>query len=171
MSPADASPAFDRLIDEHSAALFGYLWRLLGAPADAEDCLQETWLRAYRAWPAAGAPAHVTAWLYRIATNVARTHLRRRARAAQRTASLSPDLPDGGPGPAEQLDRRQTLAAVARAVERLPHQQRAALILRKYQALSYAEVAAALDCTPAAARANVYQALKRLRHELAGVLG
>jgi len=53
--------------------------------------------------------------------------------------------------------------AVTRAVKELPDQQRAALIMRKYQELSYAEIATALDCTEAAARANVYQAVKKLQ--------
>jgi RNA polymerase sigma-70 factor, ECF subfamily len=165
-------PDFESLIHTHGAAVFGYLWRLLRNEADAEDCLQETYLRAYRAYPRLLARGHanLTAWLYRIATNTARTHLRQRARAAGRVTALDIErLADGhGPGVAELAERREALRAVAAAVEALPYQQRAALILRKYQALSYAEVAAALDCSEAAARANVYQALKKLRGELAG---
>ncbi len=159
---------FESLIQTHSAAVFGYLWRLLRDEADAEDCLQESFLRAYRAYPRLLKAGHAnpTAWLYRIATNTARTHLRQRSRAASRTAPMDPELLPAGEGPAAQAERRQTLAAVAEAVEALPYQQRAALILRKYQALSYGEIAATLDCTAAAARANVYQALKKLRAEL-----
>ena len=159
---------FASLVDAHSAGLFAYLWRLLREPADAEDCLQETLLRAYRAFPRLNGHANPQAWLYRIATNTARTHLRQRARRTQRTAPLDPEAVGGGPGPADEVERRQALMRVAHAVEALPYHQRAALILRKYQALSYAEVAAALDCTEAAARANVYQALKKLRSELRG---
>ena len=159
------TPDFESLITTHSTAVFGYLWRLLRDEADAEDCLQETYLRAWRAYPRLAAAGHTnpTAWLYRIATNTARTHLRQRARAASRTAALDPALAAGGPGPAALADQRAALAAVAAAVEALPDQQRAALILRKYQGLSYAEVAQALECSEAAARANVYQAVKKLR--------
>lgn len=159
------TPDFESLIQTHSAAVFGYLWRLLRDEADAEDCLQETYLRAFRAYPRLRAAGHTnpTAWLYRIATNTARTHQRQRARTASRTAEMDPVLAAGGAGTAELAERRETLAAVARAVEALPYQQRAALILRKYQSLSYAEIAATLDCTEAAARANVYQAVRKLR--------
>lgn len=160
-------PDFETLISAHSAQVFAYLWRLLRDPADAEDCLQETFLRAFRAYGRAAGHPNLQAWLYRIATNTARTHLKQRARAAARTAELDPERLAGGLGPAEQLDQQQLLAEVARAVEALPYQQRAALILRKYQALSYAEIAAVLECTQAAARANVYQALKKLRAQLA----
>jgi RNA polymerase sigma-70 factor, ECF subfamily len=130
--------------------------------------LQETYLRAYKAYERLDGHTNHTAWLYRIATNTARTYQRRRARAASRTAELDPERTPGGEGPPELAERRQALAAVATAVEALPYQQRAALILRKYQGLGYAEIAAALDCSEAAARANVYQGLKKLRAELEG---
>ena len=64
---------------------------------------------------------------------------------------------------ADRVERKALLEAVAHAIEALPDQQRAALIMRKYQELSYAEIATALECTEAAARANVYQALKKLQ--------
>ena len=159
---------FESLVQTHSAAVFGYLWRLLRDEADAEDCLQETYLRAYKAFARLDGHTNPTAWLYRIATNTARTYQRRRARTTSRTAELDPERMPGGEGPPELAERRQALAAVAEAVKALPYQQRAALILRKYQGLGYAEIAAALDCSESAARANVYQGLKKLRAVLEG---
>lgn len=156
-------PEFETLVTAHSAPLFAYLWRLLRDPADAEDALQDTFLRAYRAYAGTVNHPNHRAWLYRIATNVARTRQKRAIRAAQHTAALDPALAAAGPGVAEQAAQAHTLAAVAAAVARLPEQQRAALLLRKYQELDYAEIAAILNCTAAAARANVYQALKKLR--------
>jgi RNA polymerase sigma factor (sigma-70 family) len=67
---------------------------------------------------------------------------------------------------AEAFDHRQRLETVAATVEALPPRQRAALLMRKYQDLDYADIAEALGGTQAAARANVYQALKKLRHQL-----
>ncbi len=156
-------PEFETLVTAHSGRLYAYLWRLLRHPADAEDALQDTFLRAYRAYGrTAGHPNHL-AWLYRIATNVARTRQKQALRAAAHTAALDPELMAAGPGVAAQVAQAHTLAAVAAAVAALPEQQRAALILRKYQELDYGEIAEVLDCTAAAARANVYQALKKLR--------
>jgi len=160
---------FDALVNAHSAAIFAYLWRLLRDHADAEDCLQDTFLRAYRAYgrlgQAANGRGHTNprAWLYRIATNVARTRLKQRGREAVRTAALDPELVAAGPGPAEQASQDNLLAAVAAAVDALPHHQRAALILRQYQGLGYDQVAAVLQCSSEAARANVYQAMKKLK--------
>ncbi len=161
-------PGFDALVAAHSAAIFAYLWRLLRDHADAEDCLQDTFLRAYRAYGRLNGHTNPRAWLYRIATNVARTRLKQRGREAGRTAALDPELVAAGPGPAEQASQRALLAAVATAVDALPHHQRAALLLRQYQGLSYDQVAAVLECSPEAARANVYQALKKLRAEVGG---
>jgi RNA polymerase sigma-70 factor (ECF subfamily) len=156
-------PDFESLVNTHSAAIFAYLWRMLRDSADAEDCLQDTFLRAYRAYGRLDGHSSPQAWLYRIATNTARTRLKQRTREAVRTAALDPDLVAASPNPAEQADRRLLLEAVAQAVEALPRQQRAALILRKYQDLSYATIASALECSEAAARANVYQAQKRIK--------
>ena len=156
-------PDFESLVNTHSAAIFAYLWRMLRDTADAEDCLQDTFLRAYRAYGRLDGHSSPQAWLYRIATNTARTRLKQRTREAVRTAALDPDRVAAGPGPAEQVDRRMLLETVAQAVEALPHQQRAALIMRKYQDLSYGMIASALECSEAAARANVYQAVKKIR--------
>ncbi|MBL8057478.1 MAG: RNA polymerase sigma factor [Anaerolineales bacterium] len=156
-------PAFAALVERHSAELFAYLFRLTRDEADAQDCLQEAYLRAHRAYGRLDEGANLRAWLYRIATNAAFSHLRRRRREAAWRAPADERWPAADPSPPEQAARRAQLAALAGAVERLPAQQRAALVLRQSQGLSYAETAAALGCSEDAARANVYQALKKLK--------
>jgi RNA polymerase sigma-70 factor (ECF subfamily) len=155
--------SFEALVEAHSPELFAYLWRQTRDTQEAEDCLQEAFLRAYRAYPRLESGANCRAWLYAIATNVARTHLRRKRRSAARTADLDPESLQADPDDLDGVDRQRTLAAVAGAVEALPHKQRAALLMRKYQGLGYAEIASALGCSQDAARANVYQALKKGR--------
>ncbi len=131
--------------------------------ADAEDCLQETFLRAFRGYSRLASDSNYRAWLYKIATNVARTHFSRRKRATMHKAKIDPSRLQGGISPLEELDRREMLRAVLEAVEGLPYKQRAAFMMRKYQGLSYRTIATVLGGTEAAARANVYQALKKLR--------
>lgn len=145
-----------------------FLWRMLWNEQDAEDCLQEAFLRAYRAYPRMDGRANFRAWLYRIAGNTARTQLKRRQRRDGREIELADEAPAPG-GTEDGLERSERLQAVRAAVERLPAKQQQSLILRKYQGLSYAEIGAALQCSPESARANVYQALKRLRAELGAV--
>jgi RNA polymerase sigma-70 factor (ECF subfamily) len=158
-------PAFETLVDRHSAELYAYLFRLTRDEADAQDCLQEAYLRAHRAYGRLEAQANTRAWLYRIATNTAFTHLRQRRREAAWRVVEDERLPARDPSPDARAAQREMTVALAAAVERLPAQQRAALVLRQYQGLSYAETAAALACSEEAARANVYQALKKLREE------
>jgi RNA polymerase sigma-70 factor (ECF subfamily) len=130
---------------------------------DAEDCLQETFLRAFRSYGRVRAGTNYRAWLYKIATNTARSHWKRKRRSEISTSDLDPDLQSGEMSVANRVEQKALLAEVTRAVEALPDQQRAALIMRKYQELSYAEIAAALECTESAARANVYQAVRKLQ--------
>ena len=154
---------FETLVEAYSGEMFAYVWRMLRDTADAEDCLQETFLRAYRSFSRVRAGTNYRAWLYKIATNTARTHAKQRGRIAARTIDLDPELQSDRVAPIDRVVRRETIEAVIRDVEELPHQQRAALIMRQYKELGYDDIAWALDCTEAAARANVYQALKKLR--------
>jgi RNA polymerase sigma factor (sigma-70 family) len=71
--------------------------------------------------------------------------------------------PDRAAPVAQQIETHEQLRELRQAVQKLPHMQQAALIMRKYQGLSYKEIGAALDCSAESARANVYQALKKLR--------
>jgi len=154
---------FETLVEKHSAELFAYIWRMLRDTPDAEDCLQETFLRAYRAYPRLPIDANQRAWLYKIATNTARSHAKRRLRDQHRAVDLDPELQSDRSTLPDDLMQREQLTQVAHAVEALPYQQRAALIMKRYQELSYKAIAAALGCSEDAARANVYQALKKLR--------
>jgi RNA polymerase sigma-70 factor (ECF subfamily) len=154
---------FDQLIDDYSAEIFAYLWRMMGDEADAEDCLQEAFLRAYRAYPRLRTGSNHRAWLYKIATNVAYTQLRQRSRLDKQTIPLEGELPANDPSAHARLEHNERIAQVAALVEALPSKQKAALMMRKYQELPYTQIAKVLECSPEAARANVYQALKRLR--------
>ncbi len=160
-------PDFEKLHQAYASELFAYLWRLFDGRPEAEDCLQESFLRALRAYPRLHSHRYLRAWLYRIATNTARSYFRRRARERSLTADLDNDGLQPAPSAGDSCDQQHTLAAVRSAIRSLPHKQQAALLLRKYQGLPYADIARALQCSPAAARANVYQALSRLRRQFA----
>jgi RNA polymerase sigma-70 factor (ECF subfamily) len=164
MSPPPASLA--ELTARHRRELVGYLVRLLGDRQEAEDACQEAFLRAHRAFARLGPDANSRAWLYRIVTRCGLNAVRRRSRRAARAADVDPDALPADPGASPE--RREELLAVRRAVDRLPPRQRAALMLRQFQGLGYAEVAATLGGNEQSARANVYQALKKLRASLGG---
>jgi RNA polymerase sigma-70 factor (ECF subfamily) len=155
---------FETLVDEHSREIFAYLWRMLRDPQDAEDALQETFLRAFRGFPRLEDDSNLRAWLYKIATNVAFTQLKKRKRLASRTTDLTEFTPIAA---SDNLEQRDLLAVVLQAVEKLPYKQHASVMLRNYQGFSYEEIGQVLDCSPEAARANVYQAIKKLRSQFA----
>ncbi len=157
----------EALVRDHARPIHGYLWRLLRDPSAAEEVLQETFLRAAASAARRERVTHPRAWLYAVATNAAHSYGRRLARGERREQAMDPDLADGGAGVPEEAERRERLRRVEEAVRRLPPKMREALVLRKYQELSYSEIGAALKCSPASARANVYQALRRLREWLA----
>jgi len=164
MSVAPASLA--DLTARHRNEIVAYLVRLLGDRQEAEDACQDAFLRAHRAFARLGEDANSRAWLYRIATRSALNALRRRSRRTARAADVDPDALPANPGASPE--QREELLAIRRAVERLPPRQRAALMLRQFQGLGYAEIAATLGGREQSARANVYQALKKIRASLGG---
>ncbi len=161
----DSPVSFDQLVERHRSELLAYLTRLLGDAHDAEDACQDALLRAYRAHGRLRPDSNARAWLYKIATNTALNALKRRKRKAAHDVDIDPDRL--AVDSTATLDRRQELRAVARAVEALPPKQRAALMLRQFQGMNYAEIAASLGSSEASARANVYQAIRKLREILA----
>ena len=155
---------FSELVDEHQTEILRYLRRLTGNPTTAEDLFQDTFLRAFGGFARLRPGSNHRAWLYRIATNLFLNHRRARGRRAE--VALTPELPSRGSSPTTAYDGVADLAALRRAIGGLPRRQRAAFIQRQLHGLSYREVGAALGCSEAAARANVYQAVRCLRREL-----
>ncbi len=148
---------FARLVREHAGVLPALARRLAGDAAEAEDLVQETYLRAWRGLPRFRAEARFRTWLCRILLNVARDHHRRR-----------PPVPGAGaparegPDPAEGLARRDLLRRVLSAVDALPPRQREALLLRVQGGLSYREIAKVLGIRRGVVREHLVRARKKL---------
>jgi RNA polymerase sigma-70 factor (ECF subfamily) len=164
MMMAGSAVSLADLAERHRPEILRYLARLLGDPEDAEDACQEVFLRAQRAVVRLRPGSNARAWLYRIATNSARTAARRRGRRRARAAEVDVERLSA-PGAAASDGRVQT-RDIARAVDALPARQRAAVVLRRFHGFTYAEIAASLGGTEVAARANVYQAIRKLRAAL-----
>jgi RNA polymerase sigma-70 factor, ECF subfamily len=159
---------FEDLIECHHGEIFAYILRMTRDRGEAEDLCQETFLRAYRAYDRLNGGANHRAWLYKIATNTTLNHIRRqktgrRAIDVLKNGSVS-STPDNY---AEQAGNRELLERVQAAIDELPEKQRLALTQRKLAGLSYGEIAEALECSEDAARANVYQAIRKLRAQFA----
>jgi len=164
MRPVPVSLA--ELTARYRDGIVGYLVRLLGDRQEAEDACQDAFLRAHRAFARLAPEANSRAWLYRIATRSGLNAARRRARRTARAADVDLDSLPAAAGLSPE--RREELLAIRRAVDRLPPRQRAALMLRQFEGFGYAEIAVALGGSQQGARANVYQAIKKLRATLGG---
>jgi len=169
-------PRFEMLIESYHDEIYSYIWRLLDSATnadgtvEAQDVTQEVFMRAYRTFERLRPDSNHRAWLYKIATHCTYTALRRGQRRVQHSATLEDeheDLADPDPLPDQQAAQHETLATIRRIIAALPAKQQAAVVLRHVQGLDYAEIAKALDCSEDSARANVYQAVRRLRRELA----
>jgi len=159
---------FETIMEAHHAEIYRYLRRVTSRAAEADDLSQETFLRAYRAYRALPSDANVRAWLFTIATNLARNHFRAEGRRSRAHAAVSffRSALDDGTGPEGETLFNEARARVEAVVERLPLRQRLAFILRKIHDLDYEVIARSLDCSAETARAHVFQALRKVRQNL-----
>lgn len=154
---------FDELLERYQNEIFRYSMQLTRNSADADDLYQETMLKAYRAFHRLGPDSNYRAWLYRICTNTFLSQKRKDKRERPLDPVLDDHLAVTNPDQPASLDARDLLVEVEQFVQNLPEKQRVALILRKYHELDYANIAATLNSSEEAARANVYEALRKLR--------
>jgi RNA polymerase sigma factor (sigma-70 family) len=150
-----ALPPFQQLLDRHQGDVLGFLIAAVG-PQDAEDCFQETFLAALRAYPRLKDDRNLRGWLLTIAHRKAIDH----HRARRRPAAPVGDVPEVA---AQQTGNRSGIWSI---VAGLPPKQRAAVALRFACDLPHREIAAAIGCSEEAARRNVHEGVKRLRTEL-----
>lgn len=153
-------PPFQTLLDAHGVAVHRFLVASVGA-SEADDCFQETFIAALRAYPRLEHGDNLRGWLLKIAQRKAVDSHRARTKRPVPQAQAPERAAAPAPVPAEQNGQ-----AIWARVRELPEKQRMAVFLRSVADLSYAEVAAALDCSPDAARRNVHEGLKRLREEM-----
>ena len=160
--------AFRMLVERHSRAVYRVAHRMTGNAPDAEDVVQETFLKAYRQLGRFESRANFSTWLHRIAVN---TCLNRLALKTPRTEPINEmqHVDTRSESASERLLRDERAVKVRAALARLPKKQRAALILRTYQDLSHQEVAAVLGTSVGAAKANVFHALQNLKKLLGDV--
>jgi RNA polymerase sigma factor (sigma-70 family) len=166
-------PPFQTLLDAHGREVHRFLVATVGR-VDADDCYQETWLSALRAYPRLDDPSNLRSWIFTVAHHKAIDHLRSRARRpvpvadpAERSGQLATNPAQGldsasALDPASALDSGGELWA---RVRELPEKQRTAVALRFVADAAYAEISSVMGTTQEAARRNVHEGLKRLRLE------
>jgi RNA polymerase sigma factor (sigma-70 family) len=160
-------PPFQALLDAHGHDVHRFLIAEVG-PIDADDCYQETWLSALRAYPDLRDGSNLRAWVFTIAHRKAIDHVRSRARRGVPVPEVEPEpetvgeAVDGGVGAQATEPSDDELWAQVAA---LPDKQRTAVALRFVADAAYAEIGSVMQTSEAAARRNVHEGLKRLRRE------
>jgi RNA polymerase sigma-70 factor (ECF subfamily) len=146
--------AFEALVRRYQGPVYRTALRILGSRADAEDVSQDTFVRAWRSLARFRGDSAVATWLYRIVTRRCLDLIA----ARRRTEALDPDQLGTGPDPPASAEQRERLRAIARHIQALPPDQRAALVLREFEGLSYDQVAQALGTTVPAIKGRIHRA-------------
>ncbi len=137
--------AFEALVQRYQPRLLAFCRHMLGSQEDAEDVLQEVFAASFNAIRADDRPINARPWLYRIARNRCLNHLRRPQAAGQ--DSMDVFERDGGTTTADTVHKREEFRHIVADVQELPESQRTALLLREIDALSYDQIAEAMDTT------------------------
>lgn len=157
---------FNELLTSFEGEIYRYVFRMTGCPEDAQDVLQDTFLKAFQAFPRLPDDANHRAWLYKIAHRETLNFFRAEKRRPSAPLDEARNVGDRGGDPEALSETRRLVGALRLLVRDLSVRQRSALLLKRYEGLSYADVAAVLGCTEDNARAHVYQAMQKIRNGL-----
>ncbi len=170
---------FEDLVARHRDSILNLAFRFLGDRNEAEDAVQEVFMRVFRARNRYEPSARFSTWLYRIATNFCLNAVK--ARRADRWGSLYSVGEDGqaylqdpaahrDQGPEEVLEQKEMAEAIRNAIETLPESQRMAILMNKYHGQSYQEIAEAMDLSVMAVKSLLMRARVSLRDRLSRYL-
>lgn len=158
--------AFRVLVERHSRSVYRLAYRMTGRPEDAEDVVQETFVRAYRQLVRFEARSNFATWLYRIGFNCAIDYMRARphresAETHETLERLSPDAT--GPSIEDLVYAGEIGERVQGALNALSPQERAAFLMRHHHGCSIEEICKALDLKSNAAKHSIFRAVKKMR--------
>ncbi len=159
--------AFNELVRRHQTRVYWVARRVLGTHEDADDIVQEVFVRAYEALGKFRGEASLSTWLYRIAMNLSLNALRKkRLRSVLHLDELTQEPESAGDATDEPLLRGEYETALRRAVEALPEKQKQVFVLRYYEELSYAEIARILKKSEGGLKANYFHAVRKIQHAM-----
>jgi RNA polymerase sigma-70 factor (ECF subfamily) len=168
--------AFEELIEKHQSLVAGTVARMLGSNSDVEDIAQQVFIRVWKSARRYVPRAKFTTWLLKITRNLVFNELRRSKRHALVPLQTDPggeEFPlkdEKNPPPDTSLLETELQQAIEDAIMQLPESQRMALILRRYEQLSYEEIAEILDLSVPAVKSVLFRARTELRSRLSRYL-
>ncbi len=168
--------AFDYLVQKYRRPIVHFMYRTTRAEGAAEELAQEVFLRVYRSRQTYEASAKFTTWLYRIATNLSMNYARDTKHerpentvsvdAKDEETGLGFDVPDPSLSAEQNMVRRERLMAIRQRVLSLPDKQRHAVLMHKYQAMDYKQIAEVLKLSESATKSLLFRAYETLREQL-----
>lgn len=167
---AGETELFESLVLEHQTLVYNLALRMMANPADAEDCAQEAFVKAYRSLPTFRGEASFSSWLYRLTTNVCLDALRAKKRRAETSLTAEDEngeetelsIPDPGDGPEATAEKNERRALVHRALRQLPEDFRQVLLLRELGGLSYDEIGHEMQLEAGTVKSRIFRARKKL---------
>lgn len=175
---AGDSDGFRALVERHSRGMFRLAYRMTSNEQDAEDVVQEAFLRAFRRLDQYDERARFSSWLFRITANCAYDALRARKRRDEEQwpestdGSETPlDFPTADPAPDRLMLSVEIRRRVGVAMSRMSAQEKAAFVLRHFEGMSIAEIGASLELEASAAKQSVLRAVRKVRLVLDPALG
>lgn len=169
--------ALNEIMGRWKQPLAAYLLRQLGSHEDAVDMTMETFVRIYESRQRYAPTARFARWLFTIATNLARNHVRWKQRhpevtleAEEGEESPMENMADAAPNAGKQMETRERGQAVRKAIADLPPDLRTAVLLFEYEGLSHAEIAAVEGCSAKAIETRLYRARQTLEQTLAHLM-
>jgi RNA polymerase sigma-70 factor (ECF subfamily) len=167
--------AFDQLLDKYQKPIVNFIYKIVNNSGEAEELAQEVFLRVYRARQRYEPRAKFAAWIYRIAMNLSLKEIARKRR--MRFWRPAAPLQEGGPAVEEmfrdplpnaehRLISSELGKAVRDAIQALPKNEKIALVLRRYQELSYKEIAEVMQCTEAAVKTYIHRGKLHVRDRI-----
>ena len=174
-------PCFIELVKTHKQRVFAFAYRFLGNAADAEDAAQEVFIKVYNARDKYVVKAKFTTWLFVITRNTCMNYLNKRSKSGmfvslddeqgEREDAPALQVADAkDPPPIESLLYDERTAAVKYALDSLPENQKTAVLLSRYEELSYEAIAEVMGCSVKAVKSLLHRAKTGLKEKLAGFL-
>lgn len=167
----DYSPASE-IYDRYSGRIYNFAFRFLKNAEAAEDATQEVFVKMLKHANQFHGDAKLSTWLFSITANWCRDHLRKADNKAKETDDVLVTLPAPAElSPDRSLEQRENEARVRRALAQLTPEQREAILLSRYQGLSYAEIAQISGCSEGAVKTRVFRAMETLKKALTADAG
>lgn len=176
LAGAGDTVAFEQLVERHQALVAGTVARMLGNNSEVEDIAQQVFVRVWKSASRYVPRAKFTTWLLKITRNLVFNELRRRKRhitvalSSEPGAEETPLRDEQGQTPDDALLESELKGAIESAIQALPETQRMAVILRRYEELTYEDIAEVLDQTVPAVKSLLFRARTQLRERLKAYL-